>query len=138
MTDPVYSHPEPQPGPSPVDIAIGHEERDVLPRPILLSVIGLAILSVATFVAMFLLFTVFAKYQAKWSNPRSPLAVSYGMKAPPEPRLQTEPLQDLAHLRARDAAALQTYEWVDRDAGTVRIPIARGLPSRPAAPQGQP
>jgi hypothetical protein len=144
MADPVMSHPEPQPGPRGVDVAIGHEERDVAARPIALSVVGLAILAGAAFVAMLLLFNVFAKLQARWTDKPSPLAATYGPKEPPEPRLQTDPLKDLLDLRARDAAALQGYGWVDRGAGTVRIPIARaidvlaerGLPARSPAPQG--
>ena len=52
----------------------------------------------------------------------------------------------LQELRARDAAALHEYAWVDRDAGVVRIPIERaiavlaerGLPGRPVAPKAHP
>lgn len=66
---------------------------------------------------------------------RSPLAVE---APPPEPRLQTSPADDMAALRARDLAILQTYGWVDRAHGIVRVPIdeakkrilAKGLPSR--------
>jgi hypothetical protein len=62
---------------------------------------------------------------------------------PPEPRLQTNPRQDLADLRAKEDETLNSYGWVDRNAGVVRIPIdeaitltlQRGLPARQ---QGQP
>lgn len=133
------SHPEP---PTP-DVTLGHEERDVHARPIALAVLGLTAVAVAAFVLMYLLFGVFAAMQAKQSAAPSPLAGAYGLKEPPEPRLQTKPLRDLHDLRARDAAALHAYAWVDRDAGVVRIPIeraievlaARGLPARAAAPK---
>jgi hypothetical protein len=57
---------------------------------------------------------------------------------PPEPRLQTDPHGDLLKLREAEDRILNTYGWVDRNAGVVRIPIeqamkltvARGLPSR--------
>ena len=60
-------------------------------------------------------------------------------RVPPEPRLQTNPRQDLADLRAREESTLGTYGWVDKNAGVVRIPIEeavrktleRGLPTRP-------
>lgn len=132
-----------QPEPPSPDISVGHEERDVLARPVVLAVLGLAAVGVSAFVLMFLLFNVFAEMLAKQSNARSPLADTYGLKEPPEPRLQKNPLADMQELRARDAAALSAYAWVDRDAGVVRIPIeraievlaARGLPARPVAPK---
>src|SRR5690242_1241754 len=98
MADPVMSHPEPQHAPRGIDVAVGHEERDVTPRPIVLSVVGLALLSAAAFVSMLLLFNVFAKLHARWTDKPSPLAASYGLKQPPEPRLQTDPLKDLLDL----------------------------------------
>jgi hypothetical protein len=57
---------------------------------------------------------------------------------PPEPRLQTNPREDLRQFREQEDAILNSYGWVDRPAGVVRIPIEdamklmlrRGLPSR--------
>ena len=99
---------------------------------------GGAAARVAAIVAMYGLFNVFAAQQARNPTVPSPLAAEYGLKEPPEPRLQTEPVLDLQKLRARDAERLSTYAWVDRDAGVVRLPIeraieilaARGLPAR--------
>jgi hypothetical protein len=45
----------------------------------------------------------------------------------PEPRLQVAPEKDLAALRAREDAELNTYGWVNRKAGVVRIPITRAM-----------
>lgn len=128
------------------DLSLGHEERDVHARPIVLAVAGLVAISVAAFLAMQLLFNVLASYQARQSTAPSPLAGEYGLKEPPEPRLQVAPKQDLDALRARDASFLEHYAWVDRDAGVVRIPIgraievlaARGLPARSPSPQPSP
>ena len=66
---------------------------------------------------------------------------------PPQPRLQSSPPADLKTLRAHEDELLGSYGWVNRQAGTVRIPIGRameliargGLPSRArgiAAPEG--
>ena len=78
-----------------------------------------------------------------WSTPRAlaefPLAQNQAQRLPPEPRLQTNPRGDLLELRQKEDRILNSYGWVDRDAGLVRIPIeqamtltaARGLPSRP-------
>jgi hypothetical protein len=46
---------------------------------------------------------------------------------PPAPRLQIDPMADLAALRAADAAQLSSDEWEDRAAGIVRIPIESAL-----------
>ena len=74
--------------------------------------------------------------------PRSPESSAL----PPEPRLQTQPLEDLRRLRAEEEAVLTGYGWVDRPKGVVRIPIERamalvlqkGLPARKAAAEPQP
>jgi hypothetical protein len=46
---------------------------------------------------------------------------------PPEPRLQSHPVADLAAERAREQAMLDGYAWVDRDAGIARIPVDRAM-----------
>ena len=45
----------------------------------------------------------------------------------PTPREQPDPLVDLETLRAREDAQLNSYGWVDRNAGVVRIPIDRAI-----------
>jgi len=67
-----------------------------------------------------------------------PLATNAMRRLPPEPRLQTDPRDDLANLRRAEDEVLDGYAWVDRNAGVVRIPIEqamkltaeRGLPTR--------
>ena len=64
-----------------------------------------------------------------------------GTSESPQPALLvTEPIALREH-RANEASSLSAYGWVDRGAGTVRIPIdrakalviERGLPTRPGA-----
>jgi hypothetical protein len=45
----------------------------------------------------------------------------------PSPRLEVKPGANLADLRAAEEADLNSYGWVDRNAGTVRIPIDRAM-----------
>jgi hypothetical protein len=45
----------------------------------------------------------------------------------PEPRLQVSPPLDLQELRAREDAELNSYGWIDRTSGVVRIPIDRAI-----------
>ena len=128
------------------DPTLGHEERDVAVRPIALTILGLLVVVVAVFIFIQVLLNVLAGVQSRRSAAPSPLAGAYGLKEPPAPRLQTNPVADLRDLRARDQALLSGYAWVDRDAGVVRIPIdraidvlaARGLPARTPPEEGKP
>jgi hypothetical protein len=43
------------------------------------------------------------------------------------PRLQLAPPEELKKFRAREDAELNTYGWIDRTAGVVRIPVARAI-----------
>ena len=45
----------------------------------------------------------------------------------PEPRLQTDPPDDLVKLRAREEKELDSYYWIDRDKGIVHIPIDQAM-----------
>lgn len=45
----------------------------------------------------------------------------------PEPRLELNAPADLARLRAAEDADLNSYGWVDRSAGRVRLPISRAM-----------
>lgn len=45
----------------------------------------------------------------------------------PEPHLQPHPLADRQRYDAQQSATLSGYQWVDRSAGIVRIPIGRAL-----------
>ena len=107
--------------------------------PIVWAGVGLFALAVVVHLAMLLVLNVFAARESKESPPANPLAGAYGPKAPPKPRLQTEPRGDLEQLHAAEDAALETYGWVDKPAGVVRIPIERAMDlvaSAAGAPSG--
>lgn len=118
----------PQPAPSPVHAPHGaHEERDVNLTPVILAGIGLVILIILAAVAMFGLYQVLMVQEARMSPPANPLVAAAGPRLPPQPRLQADPVKDLQELRAAEDKLLTTYGWVDKNAGTVRIPIARAM-----------
>jgi hypothetical protein len=58
----------------------------------------------------------------------------------PQPRLQQNPESDLAQVQREGLGLINSYEWVDRQAGIARIPVERamdilartGLPKVPA------
>ena len=120
----------------------GFEERDVDLRPVLRAVlIGVGV-TVFSFVSMWWLYWYLADREAERSAPASPLAVEHARSAPPAPRLQERPKDDLVALRESERAVLDSYGWVDRDGGIVRLPIERamelvaerGLPGLPQHP----
>ncbi|WP_040547448.1 hypothetical protein [Pedosphaera parvula] len=54
-------------------------------------------------------------------------AVAQSRQLWPEPHLQISPTTDLEHFRDRENIELQSYGWVDKKAGIVRIPIDRAM-----------
>jgi len=60
--------------------------------------------------------------------PRSVSDVKHSLTVqPPEPRLQTDPPEDLAQFRVAENKQLNSYYWVDKDKGIVHIPIAEAM-----------
>jgi hypothetical protein len=115
-----------------------HEGSDVNVRGILIFGLGLFVTAAAIHVLVWLLFLYFAGREATRGVTAYPLAADQQTRVPPEPRLQTNPREDLRQFREQEDAILNSYGWVDRPAGVVRIPIEdamklmlrRGLPSR--------
>jgi hypothetical protein len=92
------------------------------------------------------MFELFVKYRNDTAPAAEfPLAAQQERRLPAGPRLQAIPANEIFEFRQRENAELSEYGWVDRNAGTVRIPIEqakelllqRGLPSRPAASDSQ-
>jgi hypothetical protein len=104
---------------------IGHETTDVSTRPIVLIALGSTAVCLAFIGAMYVMVDWSASQQALHSPKANPLAATFARKEPPEPRLQTHPLNDLKSLRTHESQVLGSYGWVDRNAGVVRIPIDR-------------
>lgn len=119
-----------------------HEETDVNINLVFGVGGGLAALTALVFVVVWLFFGYFDRREASSGMSAPPLAAGQGLRLPPEPRLQTSPRTDLREFLAQEDALLDTYEWTDKAAGTLRIPIAeamklvveRGLPAREARP----
>ena len=115
-----------------------HEESDVNIRAILAFGGALIVVAAVVHLLIYVLFGYFDSREGVKVPAEYPLAASQGHHEPPEPRLQTDPRQDLSDLRAKEDELLTSYGWVDRNAGVVRIPIdeaikltlERGLPAR--------
>jgi hypothetical protein len=120
---------------------VHHEHSDVNIRAILGFGGGLIVVAAVIHLLIYVLFGFFVQREQLKVRREYPLAVEQDRRLPPEPRLQTDPRQDLADLRAKEDEQLGSYGWVDKNAGVVRIPIdaaikltlERGLPSRQAS-----
>ena len=126
-----------------------HEPNTVNIPGVLKFLVGLsvAVALIALLVAGLLLY--FDARKAREAPPRSPLAT--GVRLPPQPRLQGapgsagSPAEDIRRFREQEDQMLDSYGWIDRQNGVIRIPIEqakklieqRGLPvTSPGAPQG--
>jgi hypothetical protein len=130
-----------------------YEVSDAKFRSIAISAALLAGVAVIAMVAMKGLFGFFQSQQDPGQTTRSPIAA----EAEPfsGPRLRVLPEIDLQKFNAKEDSLVNSYGWVVREAGVVRIPVERameltlqrGLPVRtegtapadanPAKPEGQ-
>ncbi|MGH9349227.1 MAG: hypothetical protein ACRD26_18385 [Vicinamibacterales bacterium] len=125
----------------------GYEHTDATVAIIVKFLLWLAASAVIIHVGLALLFGLLTTRRIERGEPRFPLAVQEEPRLPPEPRLQRFPREDILNFRLAEESALRSYGWVDKDAGTVRIPIDEAmrlvlerklLPSRPAPPPQPP
>jgi hypothetical protein len=118
--------------------SLHHDTSEVNIRAVLGFGVGLIVAAGFIHLLAWLMFLFFAGRDAVQVGLQYPLAIGQERRLPPEPRLQTNPRQDLRDLRASEDAVLHSYGWVDKDRGIVRIPIdeamkltlQRGLPAR--------
>jgi hypothetical protein len=119
-----------------------HEDSDVDVWAVGKFGIALVLLSI---VALGGLFALFRYFEQAAGGPLPPVSRRYQVDArqrPPAPQLEETPILDLARERAAEDKLLNSYGWVDRASGTVRLPIdraidllaERGLPSRAQDP----
>ncbi len=115
------------------------ETRDVKIGPVIGFSVGILILIAISIGSVIGLMGVFQAQLEDTQQSLSPVIVDTE-QLPPEgqPRLQANPERDLRVLQDADEAILNSYGWIDRDEGKVRIPIEdakallleRGVPVR--------
>jgi hypothetical protein len=99
--------------------------------------VGLLVVVVVAVLASWAFFDLLAAKAARRDTPPSPFV---SKEPPPEPRLLVNEPADLKAVRREEEQVLDSYAWVDKARGIVRIPVARamelvakeGLPSRAA------
>lgn len=110
---------------------VDYERRDaVTGRAILWGGAVLLLVFVALLVVLGILGGL-SRYQA--ATAPTPLPLLDLRPTPPAPRLRPNPIdqltaeEELMILQEREEEILNSYEWVDQDAGQVRIPIERAI-----------
>lgn len=124
-----------------------YERRDLSPHGVLLFLVGLAVVSVLIYFMLWGFYGYLNAFRQQKARPAAPLQTAHDNLNPPseeviqrfpEPRLQPNPAADLNKFRAQEEEILNSYGWVDQQAGVAHIPIdqamdiiaARGLPVR--------
>jgi len=129
---------EPHGDDAPPAAGVGHETRDISTRVVVIFASLLVAGAIVVHLAVWGLYLVYGRVNASAYPRQYPLASSGPAQLPPEPRLQTQPREDLKALRRDEDTRLRSYGWVDPQRGVVHIPIDRamqalleqGLPAR--------
>ena len=125
------------------------EREDLAPKPIFIFLITLTAICVLVYFVLRGMYSYLDTYESRHQPPQGPLApptradtrtVTPGdITNFPQPRLETTERQEINGLRLQEEKTLNSYGWVDQQAGVVHIPIdramqllaQRGLPTRP-------
>ncbi|MFC7552966.1 hypothetical protein ACFQU7_12955 [Pseudoroseomonas wenyumeiae] len=101
---------------APTDLSERRDRLRLRPWTILGVGLGTAALLAATLGGVMLL-----RHSAEWPQAGQPPSRF------PAPRLQADPAADLHAFQAEQARALQGYDWVDREGGLARVPVAHAM-----------
>ncbi len=102
-----------------------HERRDVNAKSINRSMIYLLVVVLGSAFFVVWLFNQYEGMAEKRDVARPPVADSLEM--PPFPRLQANPMKNLAEFRSHEDSVLNSYGVADSGIGAVRIPIDRAI-----------
>lgn len=134
---------------------LGFETRDLGSKPIYGFLISLVLIGILIYYGLWGMFHMLDAYSRRHEGPVSPMVqAEQDTREPdaprtnakiqrefPEPRLEDNERTELAPFRYQEEQILNSYGWVDQNAGVARIPIQRamdlivqrGLPTAPQA-----
>ena len=132
-----------------------YERRDIGAGGVLYFLLGLAVAGLIVYFIVEGLFVYLDKRSEAQQTPVNPLVTNapvdtrripkdYPQGAFPNPKLEEDERGQLNGIRLKEEQTLSTYDYIDKNAGTVRIPIdramdliaQRGLPTRSQAAAG--
>jgi hypothetical protein len=103
-----------------------HERKDVDVISLFTIVFMLFLASVVIFLVVTGMMHYFKLHEPSKTAGQANIPATRTAEFPP-PRLEVKPGASLANLRAAEDVDFNSYGWIDRDAGTVRIPINRAM-----------
>ena len=130
----------------------GYEREDIGAKGVLYFLLGLAVAGLFTYFVVDGVYSYLNRRSEAEQTPVNPLvknapadtrniSAEYPQDAFPNPRLEVDERGQLNDIRIKEEQTLSTYGYLDKSAGTVRIPIdrameliaQRGLPVQKAA-----
>jgi hypothetical protein len=134
----------------------GYERRDISVAGILYFLLGLLVFGALAYGVAAVLYSYLDKRSNAEQAPVNPLVTSapadtrhissdYPQNAFPTPKLEEDERGQLNGIRLHEEQTLSTYDYIDKNSGTVRIPIdramdliaQRGLPVRAQSASGE-
>jgi len=103
-----------------------HEQKDVDVLSLITIAFLLFLSCVITFLVVWGMMHYFKLHEPAKTAGQANLPVTSSEEFP-KPRLQIKGAVDLANLRAAEETDLESYGWIDRNSGTVHIPIDRAM-----------
>ena len=105
--------------------AQGFETRDANVRGVFTFLIILAIVLVVSGLVCWGMFHFFSAHEM--NEPATDSPFSGARQLPLGPQLQVNPREDWLKFREEQQKSLETYDWVNRSAGTARVPIEEAM-----------
>jgi len=116
----------------------GYERTDIGVRGVLYFLAGLAVFGALAYLAAAGVYSYLDKRSAAEQAPVNPLVTNapadtrhiskdYPQGAFPNPKLEEDERGQLNSIRLNEEETLSTYDYIDKNAGTVRIPIDRAM-----------
>jgi hypothetical protein len=106
---------------------VAHEKRDIDIRIIVGFAIALVIAAIVIHLLIWLLFGVFGRLETGTQPREFPMVQTGEVRLPPSPRLQDRPREDLKAFRRQEDELLNSYTWINKQTGAVRIPIWQAM-----------
>ncbi len=103
-----------------------YEHTDAHAGPIVRFIVWLAVSAIVIHIGMGFMYEFLIQRSMVAEHPY-PLAVDQPLRLPPAPRLQQFPANDIYRFRTDEAALLERYGWLNKEAGVVHIPIEEAM-----------
>ena len=117
----------------PTNPSVRYEARDVNTKAVFISLVALGGIVLLASLLLWPLYEFLSTRPTESSSSVSPFLQEEQKREPPEPRLQggpgheIPPQEEMRQMRTEAEAILNSYGWVDRQAGIARIPIEQAM-----------